>query len=364
MKRFNKKNGIWTVAILSCVLMLAGCGTQEQDDDKPEKQTQTEAENVGVPGGEETQNPEQNGEETQKPEQNAGEESAGENGTGDETKEPDISGEVLGDTGEVLTSYPAKTPVAVDLDGDGEVEQVQFWFEGDNNYPTIQIDEIVFGEENWQQVDYYLSDPWKEEWFLIDTDTTDGYKEIALFDAGPSDDPCTILMRYEAGNLREIGSFTAHPYNATITGDGIVYAALRMDILETNFVEGKWKLEGKDSFTEAVLQLQDRPVYEILSYPGRWDGEYCPVTAKSLQMFIGQDLTAEMVVLDPGEMVIPYRYYPDGENGWVELAYGKDFQYRGFVYINVFNQIYQTNESGEVLYMNSYEMLEGLLFAD
>ena len=69
---------------------------------------------------------------------------------------PDISGEVLNDAGEVLTSYPAKTPVAVDLDGDGKVEQVQVWFEGDNNYPTIQIDEIVFGEENWQQVHPYF----------------------------------------------------------------------------------------------------------------------------------------------------------------------------------------------------------------
>ena len=354
MKRFSKKNGIWTVAILSCVLMLAGCGTQEQDADEPEKQTQTEAENVGVPGGEETQKPEQSG----------GEESAGGNGAGEETKEPDISGEVLNDAGEVLTSYPAKTPVAVDLDGDGKVEQVQVWFEGDNNYPTIQIDEIVFGEENWQQVDYYLSDPWKDEWFLIDTDTTDGYKEIALFDAGPSDDPYTVLLRYKDGNLRYIGGFTSYPNDAKIAGDGIVYATQRVDILETNFAEGRWELENGDSFESAQLQLQVREVYEILSYPGRWDGEYCPVTAKSLQMFIGQDLTAEIVVLDPGEMVIPYRYYPDGENGWVELAYGKDFQYRGFVYINVFNQIYQTNESGEVLYMNSYEMLEGLLFAD
>lgn len=357
MKRFSKKNGIWTVAILSCVLMLAGCGTQEQDADEPEKQTQTEAENAEVTGGEETQNPEQSGEETQNPVQSGGEEDAGGNGTGEETKEPDISGEVL-------ITYPAKTPVAVDLDGDGEEEQVQFWFEGDNNYPTIQIDEFVFGEENWQQVDYYLSDPWKDEWFLIDTDTTDGYKEIALFDAGPSDDPCTILMRYADGNLREIGSFTSHPYDAKISGDGIVYANLRMDILETNFVEGKWKLEDGDSFKDAVLQLQERPVYEILSYSGRWNGEYCPATTGPMQMFLERDFTSEIVVLDQGEMVIPYLYHPDGENGWVELAYGKDFQYRGFVYINRYDQIYQTNEAGEVLYVNSYDMLEGLLFAD
>ncbi len=355
MKTERRRRLILKAMILSCVLVFSGCGAQEKDADETKEPVQTEPAQA-----EDTQTGDlQTAPVETEPAQT---EDTQTDDTQIEPAQPDT--ENPEDMNGIFVTYSANTPVLVDLDKDGKDEQVQIWYEENAWFPTIQIDDRIWGEEFWQEVPYNVDNPWTNEWYGIDINLEDGYREIGLFDEGPSDDPYMILLRYDGGELRYIGGFTSYPHNARIEGDGTVYATLRIDILETNFAEGYWKLENEKDFQLAQLVLQEREVYEILSYKERWEGENCPTTLQQLQLFKEQNLTSELVILEPGERVIPYRYYPDGENGWVEFVYGDDFGESGFVYINGYARIYQTNQDGEIVYWNSYEMLDGLWFVD
>lgn len=299
--------------------------------------------------------------------------------------------------------------VCVDLDGDGMQELIQVSFgtlsdgsttTGNALYhaaPTIRINDYIFDETYLQEKNsYYPENADIATWYIFDVDVNDGYKEIGLYEDGPSDDAYTTLFRYEGGELRKIGGFSDCPidggvagwglqegddYQALVNsidrsniqiqvpGDGTVYATQRIDVLETSFAEGMWKLQNSESFEEAELELQMRKEYTFLSYEyRRTDTEYCPMVRDTLQVYARKDMASDVIVLMQGEQVIPYRYYPDSEdgeeNGWVELVYGEGFKESGWIYITNRMYIHQTDENGEVKNPWSGDMMDNLSFAD
>ncbi len=303
--------------------------------------------------------------------------------------------------------------VGVDLNGDGMQELVQVAFgilsdslenggtpAGNNLYhalPTIRINDYIFDETYLREnVGHYAENADIATWYIFDVDVNDGYKEIGLYEDGPSDDAYTTLFRYEEGVLREIGGFSDCPIGGGVSGwvlqegddyqelvnsvdrsnikiqvpgDGTIYATQRIDILETSFAEGIWKLQNSENFEETVLELQMRDEYIFKSYEyRRADTEYCPTVREELQIFAEKDLASEITVLAQGEKMIPYRYYPDSKegekNGWVELVYGEDFSKNGWIYLTNRMNIYQIEESGEVKDYWSGELMGNLNFAD
>lgn len=301
--------------------------------------------------------------------------------------------------------------VSVDLNGDGiqELVQVSFgsvcgpqtsskpaWSAMYHELPVVRIDDYVFDEEYLlENVVHYAENADIATWYIFDVDVNDGYKEIGLHEEGPSDDPYTTLFRYEEGELRAIGGFSDSPiresrgswalnegddYQALVNsldrsniqiqvpGDGTIYATQRIDILETSFAEGLWKLQNGDSFAEAVLELQTREEYEFKGYENRMNSEYCPKVHDELQVFVQKDLTSEVLVLTQGEKVIPYHFYPESENaernGWIEIVYGSDFEESGWIYVNNHMNIYQKDANGEAQYVGSHELIDNLSFAD
>lgn len=303
--------------------------------------------------------------------------------------------------------------VGVDLDGDGMQEMVQVSFGSVcgsmengkkttrntlyHQLPVIRIDDYIFDEEYLQEnMGYYAESSDIATWYIFDVDVNDGYKEIGLYEDGPSGDPYTTLFRYEDGKLRKIGGFSDEPADVftrsrmlkeeddyqelvnsvnrggiriQVPGDGTIFATQRIDILETSFVEGMWKLQNSESFEEARLEMQLREEYIFKGYEYRMtDTEACPMVREELQVFADKDFTSQITVLAQGEKVIPYRYYPDGEagetNGWVEFIYGEDFETSGWIYVNNRMNIYQTDEGGAGEYPDSYEVIENLSFAD
>ncbi len=303
--------------------------------------------------------------------------------------------------------------VGVDLNGDGTQELVQIAFDvlsdssedgetltGNSLYhalPTIRINDYIFDETYLQEnIGHYAENEDIATWYIFDVDVNDGYKEIGLYEDGPSNDPYTTLFRYEAGVLREIGGFSDCPigggvpgwvlqegddYQALVNsvdrsniqiqvpGDGTVYATQRIDILETSFVEGLWQLQNSESFEEASLDLQLREEYIFKGYEYRMtDMEFCPMVREELQVYTDKDFSSQVMVLAQGEKVIPYRYFPDAEagetNGWVELIYGEDFKESGWIYITNRMNIDQTDESGESKDVWSSGLIDNLSFAD
>lgn len=314
---------------------------------------------------------------------------------------------------DTVVSLAMGSTVGVDLDGDGMQEMVQVTFgsvcgsmenEGKptrntlyHELPVVRINDYIFDEECLHEnVGYYAESADIATWYILDVDVKDGYKEIGLYEHGPSGDPYTTLFRYEDGKLRKIGGFSDEPADASmaswvlkedddyqellnsvkrgdiriqVPGDGMIFAAQRVDILETSFVEGMWKLQNSESFEEARLELQVREEYTFKGYEYRMtDVEYCPMVREELQVFSDKDFTSQIMVLAQGEKVIPYRYYPDKEegerNGWVELKYGEDFKTSGWIYVTNQMNICQTNEDGGIKDIWSGDLLENLSFVD
>lgn len=302
---------------------------------------------------------------------------------------------------QTITPLSMGDTVSVDLDGDGKEELIQvtiatvgagqFTFNAFHEMtPTIRINDYIFDEEYMHEiVRWYMHNPDMATWYVFDVDVNDGYKEIGLYEAGPSEDPYTVLLRYEDGRLRKIGGFSDNPINSELApyylseeddyqtllqsldrseicikvpGDGTIYATQRVEVLETNFAEGLWKLQNSDSFGEAQLELQVREFYEIIGFQ-REDWPVYRTVKDTLQIFTEPSLEAEMITLSEGEGIDLYRYYPDEEGGWVEISYN-NYESYGWLYKKNYDNIYQVDENGEVVYLSGYSLIDNMNYAD
>ena len=296
--------------------------------------------------------------------------------------------------GETVIPLPMNATVSVDLDGDGTEELVKTSICKDNGIfyetPIVRVDDYVFDEEYMQEiVRLYMESPDVATWYLFDIDVNDGYKEIGLYEDGPSGDPYTTLLRYHDGQLRKIGGFSDKPianddiyfaeYDGDylkyiekidrsqiciqVLGDGSVYATQRMDVMETNFAEGLWRLEEAESFEKASLELQLRDMYEFTGY-GFDRGEFTPTVRDTLQVFAEPDFEAEIITLTQGETLDIYRYYPIEERkGWVQLAYYNRESF-GWIFVSGYDDIYQVDENGEGVEYAGYDLIKDLSYAD
>ncbi len=293
-----------------------------------------------------------------------------------------------------IIPLPMNATVSVDLDGDGVEELVNTTICKENALrfavPIVRVNDYVFDEEYMNETArIYMDSPDVATWYLFDLDVNDGYKEIGLYEDGPSGDPWVTLLRYHEGQLREIGGFSDKPiddwsiYHAAydgdyleyvknvdrsqiriqVPGDGTVYARQRMDVMETNFAEGLWKLKNAESFEEAVLELELRDMYEFEGY-GSDRGEYTPTVRDTLQVFTEPDFEAEIITLPQGENIDIYRYYPIEERlGWVQIAY-HDRESFGWIFVTGYDSIYQVDENGEGVEYAGYDLIKNLSYVD
>ena len=74
---------------------------------------------------------------------------------------------------------------------------------------------------------------------IIDVDKSDAYKEVLVYDAGPSDDPEVIIYRYVDGEIYELGGFYGrYSYNMVLFNSkgGIMDALDYIEFLEEQIV--------------------------------------------------------------------------------------------------------------------------------
>ncbi|MBQ6697202.1 MAG: hypothetical protein IJN16_10910 [Lachnospiraceae bacterium] len=310
-------------------------------------------------------------------------------------QEPPEDTEIIGWLwGETVTPLSVNTTISVDLDEDGKEELISVTFsENDDLFlvsPQIRVNDTVFDETYMREtIGLYMEAPDIATWYIFDVDLQDGYKEIAVYEDGPSGDPWTTLFRYEDGQLRKIGGFSDKPIddwsmyyegmggdfdtyvdsidrskiNIKVPGDGTIYASQRVDVMETNFAEGMWKLEHGESFADASLELQLREMYEFFGY-GADRGEFTPTVIDTLQVYTKPDFETEQIVLTQGENLDLYRYYPqDSENGWVQIAYHNRESF-GWLYLHGYDEVRQTDENGEAIYYHAYDLIQNLSYAD
>ncbi len=173
--------------------------------------------------------------------------------------------------------YGARRPdisrmnMKADLDGDGSEERIRFASFGireNQSYNTFVLNIrgvlAVYGGE------YLLG-----SFNIVDIDTIDSLKEIAVVEEGPSDDYRTYYLRYGNSQIYMIGSIPAglRSSETIIDGSGTIYAQTRSNIIDTWWYRGVYQFNDETGKIEELVQeeyeygrrvslLLDLPLYQ------------------------------------------------------------------------------------------------------
>lgn len=164
------------------------------------------------------------------------------------------------------TAYERNEKVVVDLDGDGVEEKITYRIKedesGSKGYELQVNTTTVFAEGN-QFMDTFA---------IVDSNTQDSYKEIAIGDTGPSNDEVTTFYRYKEGKLIELGKIEGlFTDGQGIDGSGQILSRTRSMTLPTwwlnipyTLVEDSFKAqEGTyNGYGGQVMTIIDLKVYE------------------------------------------------------------------------------------------------------
>lgn len=176
---------------------------------------------------------------------------------------------------------PTGESVRVDLNGDGEKEEVCFvpYSDADNydyEFESLTINGEEFRDKVYNETEFYNDNLDPDFYCITDIDAYDGMLEIAIMDWGPSADYYTSFFRYDGKNLEFIGRMTGMVYDSgtgssdmTFGGDGTVGSYVRLSVLQTWYAAAVWRPCGEGNF-EIVHQDLYYPIQPAgnASYPG------------------------------------------------------------------------------------------------
>ena len=126
---------------------------------------------------------------------------------------------------------PRGKPITIraDLDGDGRPETASITFFG-NDERSIGHFQVIVGRDTLFQFGESIEDTAR----IVDIDTTDSFREIAIQEDGPSDDYAVYFVRYTRMHLRLVG-FVPGTLNddMRVDGSGAIRTECRGTILCT-----------------------------------------------------------------------------------------------------------------------------------
>ena len=178
-------------------------------------------------------------------------------------------------------------------------------------YPQLTINGKVYDAEALGKIGIYMCADSMGEWYLVDLDSTDSYKELAIYDNGPSDDPITFFLRFDGKKLIHCGCVPDNPSNSSfkVNGDKTVNSCLRLGILQTWYTETVFRLNASNQLEEVPRELYHPYVNAM------WRGgeTYLKVNCK---FFETMDASSDTVEFSQGEEV--YFTATDDKN-WVQV---------------------------------------------
>ena len=270
--------------------------------------------------------------------------------------------QIPGKTNRYLVELPAGQTVTVDLDGDGQEEEVYYPAEKsamENNSTEITL--MISGEKFRLTVDENII---RESIGLVDINSEDGKYELAIRATGPSDDYVTAFYRYENGEIKEIGRTgcvidrdSINTWKAYLNGDGSIYGDRTLGILEIRQLDARWELDPKTD----TLQLCEEKNYNYFSdnwvepFIGwRWEHPY--ELTGGILIYDQMDRTSEHMTITGDKVRIIQFLSTDGKN-WVEAEIFMDGEFkRGWLYIRDFVEI----EVGEDQFAPCYDRIKNL----
>ncbi len=240
----------------------------------------------------------------------------------------------------------------LDLDGDGVEDTIYYSIRpmqllNDGSYDMAMPESLTINGVEYLQTEaentlsnygIWLENPDVTYYYLVDLDTSDSYREIALADWGSNDWLTTHFFRFDGADLTYLGQISGFPDDHTTQfhGDGSVTAMTRLDVMQT------WS--GPRTY-----RLEDGQFHLV-------DGEFCvPVLPDGWKVTLRQELTvyarpdrsSEQLTLSPASTALSF-LSTDGEH-WVQIQCANGDT--GWAYFPEFSQVEsggQTLDSTEV----------------
>ena len=206
--------------------------------------------------------------------------------------------------------------IEVDLNGDGVKEYVSFnQIEStEEGYYSVEseltIDDCIYGANILEGLGMWLVNGGSGYWYLADLDSTDSYKEILLYDVGPSDDPITYFIRYD-NDLIYCGLVPDFPENDSfrVNSDGTVNSRKRLEILQTWWASSIWKLNQENQLEEVEQEWYQPDIYPQTEYTRNY-------LLKDVALYGEPKLDAKPIELLAGTVI----YLPMTDNkNWVQV---------------------------------------------
>jgi hypothetical protein len=186
---------------------------------------------------------------------------------------------------------PAAPPIAVDIDGDGAPDRIVFEGKPDGDTFKIIVNGIRYeGKGNRISGRYEI----------VDIDMTDGLKEIAVPEWGPSDDYATTFIRYISGKFIYMGKIPGSGKMMSVDGSGIIHTMVRGSFLHTWYFPATFVLDKKHT-----LHMVEQPIYpmRVPSADDFWNftnGAQC-TTKQRFPLLASQKDTTIVATMMPGE---------------------------------------------------------------
>ena len=210
----------------------------------------------------------------------------------------------------------------LDLDGDGVEDTIYYSIRptqmtSNGSYDMAMPESLTINGVEYLQTEaentlshygIWLENPDVACYYLVDLDTSDSYREIALADWGNNDWRTTHFFRFDGADLTYLGWASGFPDDHTTQfhGDGSITAMTRLDVMQTWSGLRTYRLEND--------QLQ------------QVDGEFCvPVLPDGWKVTLRRELTvyerpdrsSGQLTLSPASTALSFPS-TDGEH-WVEI---------------------------------------------
>jgi len=233
--------------------------------------------------------------------------------------------ETVVDNGEIVQMIEVDKTLLADLDGDGVQEKITLRLE---NKPSkygkeytlhFQIGDLYYGGEigfgELIDANYTID---INSFSLVDLDTSDNYKEIAVF-IDMMQSGIYYYLRYQDGKIIPLGVFSAwRTGTPPVSGDGTVSAKDRYDVLQTSVVTKTWKLMNPNHFHASLEEV----IPEYYEFELR-SAEDKLTLLKDMTFYAEMNGNQDNVITLPvGTKIDIARYYL--EEGWIQILYEQD----------------------------------------
>lgn len=168
---------------------------------------------------------------------------------------------VLGEHKMTYSDYykvPVGETITIDLDGDGKKEQI--------TSKGTEVQDYGMTNKVYNQLELKIGNQtvslkraeWDSYIYIVDIDEDDNYKEIVVYDYGPSNDPEDYYYYYNGNKIEFMGSVQGHINENNDIENGILHAKIRNDILDTHYYDLDYHLDENHH-----LVAEPRAYYEV-----------------------------------------------------------------------------------------------------